>query len=222
MIQLSNVTKSFRNDHALRDVSLNVNKKERVVILGHSGSGKTTLLRVIAGLETPDKGDVFINGRLASRSKIIIPPHERKVGMVFQGLALWPHMNVLNNICFGLERMIKDKAQRHREAEDMLKLVHLKEKMFSFPAQLSGGQQQRVALARALIRRPDILLMDEPLSHADPQLKRSLVKLIRDLHQRFEPAIVYVTHDTSIEQDLAERTIIMNQGHSRESASYAQ
>ena len=212
MIEVKNVTKRFNLTPALDDVSLNIEKNERAVILGHSGCGKTTLLRIIAGLELPDAGEIYLNRSLASNTRILIPPDQRKLNMVFQDLALWPHMNVNENISFGLENIIKDKIKRQEEIEKMLRMVHLAHKPRSYPHQLSGGEQQRVALARALIRKPKILLMDEPLSHLDVDLKENLLKLIMDLHQQFKMTLVYVTHDQIVAQRLADRIICMEYG----------
>ncbi|MBF0479032.1 MAG: ABC transporter ATP-binding protein [Candidatus Omnitrophica bacterium] len=212
MIELNNITKKFNNVIALQNVSLKINEQERLVILGHSGSGKTTLLKIMAGLCVPDQGEVKIDGQTANNPHLIIPPHKRGIGMVFQDLALWPHMNVAQNISFGLEKIIINQPERQKEVENILDLVQLRKKQYVYPSHLSGGQQQRVALARALIRKPRILLMDEPLSHLDPELKDNLIQLIKDLLQKFKMTLVYVTHDTGIERELANRTIRLRDG----------
>ena len=212
MINLRNITKKFNHVTALNDVSLMINKEERTVILGASGCGKTTLLRIIAGLELADTGEMYINEKLASNSHIIIPPHQRQLGMVFQELALWPHLNVTENISFCLEHLISDQKERQKAVAEVLNTVQLEDKRSAFPAQLSGGQQQRVALARALIRKPKILLMDEPFSHLDLELKENLISLIKDIQWQHKSTLVYVTHDQGVEQQLAERTITMQNG----------
>lgn len=212
MIKLKNVTKKFGKISAVNDASFKIEEKQRLVILGPSGCGKTTILRLIAGFEKPDEGEIHIDGRLASNPQILIPANKRNIGMVFQDLALWPHMNVADNIGFGLENVFKDRQKRDEEIDNIIKLMHLKEKSSSYPAQLSGGEQQRVALARALIRRPQILLMDESLANLELELKEKLLRLIIDLQVQFNITLVYVTHDEYAAKVLAERVALMRQG----------
>ncbi len=198
---------------ALDGVSLAVEEGERVVILGPSGCGKTTILRVLAGLAAPDQGRVLIGGQLASvDGRLLIEPERRGLGMVFQDLALWPHLSVTGNLELGLRARGLPRAKRKRRIREMLDLVELADFATAHPAELSGGQQQRVALARALVLQPRALLMDEPLSSLDPELNRRLRGEILALQKRLGFTLVYVTHDHGEAAALATRTIRMEHG----------
>lgn len=212
MIQLKGVTKKYAGVIAVSDVTMQIAKKERIAVLGHSGCGKTTLLRLIAGLERPDSGEIYINGMKANNPDIVLAPDKRSVGMIFQDLALWPYMTVSENVGFGLENAIPDKTKIDVCIKEALEMVHLRNKACTYPGQLSGGEQQRVALARALIRSPNILLMDEPLAHLDQKLKEEMISLIRDLQEYSNATLVYVTHDEYTARRLAGRVYVMNQG----------
>ncbi len=209
-LSLEKVCKFYGSRSAVVDFSLDVQSRERVVLFGPSGCGKTTVLRLIAGLTAPDSGRIFLRGQLVSKPrKILVPPEKRGLGMVFQELALWPHMTVRENIAFGLWRLPAEE-RRHR-VDQMLRLVGLEDYQSSKPHQLSGGQQQRVALARALATQPDLLLMDEPLSSLDSRLKQKLAREIVRLQASFGFALVYVTHDESEAQIIGNRIVLMTE-----------
>jgi sulfate transport system ATP-binding protein len=211
-LEISGVSKSYGRFPALKDVSLQAHDKEFLALLGPSGSGKTTLLRVLAGLETPDAGEVRFNGE----DFLALPVRRRQVGMVFQHYALFRHMTVAQNIAFGLT--VRPRAQRPSRSEiddrvaDLLSLVQLEDLGKRFPAQLSGGQRQRVALARALAIEPKMLLLDEPFGALDAQVRRELRRWLRDLHDRAGVTTVFVTHDQEEALDLADRVAILKDG----------
>jgi iron(III) transport system ATP-binding protein len=193
---LKNVRKSFGARSVLTDFSLDVPRGGSTGILGASGSGKTTILRLIAGLEIPDSGEVQVAGRIASSAgRLLIPPSQRNVGYVFQDLALWPHMTVAGNLRFVLESRKWPPAKRDGRITEMLAVVGLGDRAAEYPTHLSGGEQQRVALARALVAQPDLLLLDEPLSSLDEDLRAELRVELASLPARFGITMVYVTHD---------------------------
>ena len=214
LLELDAVRVAYGARIALDGVSLAVEEGERVVILGPSGCGKTTILRVLAGLAAPDQGRVLIGGQLASvDGRLLIEPEQRGLGMVFQDLALWPHLSVAGNLELGLRARGLPRAKRKQRIREMLELVELADFATAHPAELSGGQQQRVALARALVLQPRALLMDEPLSSLDPELNRRLRGEILALQKRLGFTLVYVTHDHGEAQSLATRMIRMEHGH---------
>lgn len=192
-IVIRQLSKAFDTVPVLDAFSLEIAPADRVVILGPSGSGKTTLLRLIAGLDMPDGGEILIDGQSASRPDWVLPPYQRDLSMVFQTPALWPHMTVAENIRFGLSRLDRDSAEQ-RTAE-LLAALGLKELAARYPHQLSGGEARRVALARALAPRPALLLMDEPLTNLNPDLKQQVLALIQSHLEQHHPTLVYVTHD---------------------------
>jgi len=195
MVELENVTVRHGDETVLERLSLEVEAKERLVILGPSGCGKTTILRLVAGFVVPDGGSVRIGGRTVSADgRILVPPEERNVGMVFQDLALWPHMRVEENIGFGLMVRGVPRRERKERIDAMLRLVGLEGYGRKRPSELSGGEQQRVALARALILEPQVLLMDEPLSSLDRPLADRLAREIVRLQERIGFTLLYVTH----------------------------
>lgn len=204
MLSLRHISKTFFTDYgsvqAVRDVSLDIEKGDFFTLLGPSGCGKTTILRCIAGLETPDDGEVVMDGQVvySSSTKQVIPVYRRPIGIVFQSYAIWPHMSVFDNVAYPLKH---GQVERLRKQEirakvlDALSLVRL-EGLEDRPApQLSGGQQQRVALARALVKNPRLLLLDEPLSNLDAKLREAMRHELRDLVQRLSISTLYVTHD---------------------------
>ncbi len=214
LLELDSVRLTYGERHALDGVDLSVEDAERLVILGPSGCGKTTVLRLLAGLATPDEGRVFVAGRLAAADgHLFIEPERRGIGMVFQDLALWPHLSVAGNLELGLRARGMPRAERRRRIREMLGLVELDNLATAHPPELSGGQQQRVALARALVLQPPALLMDEPLSGLDPDLNRRLRNEILTLQTRLGFALVYVTHDREEARALATRTVLMERGH---------
>ncbi len=209
-IELDGVSKTFGDRVVLSDLSLQIEKAERLVLFGPSGSGKTTVLRLVAGLEVPDKGEIRIEGRIvASAGKNLVPPEKRNVGMVFQDLALWPHMTVQQSLMFGLTARKVEKRETEVRIREMLRLVGLENRSDAKPHQLSGGEQQRVALARSLVSRPSILLMDEPLSSLEDERKRSIASDLLGLHSQFGFTLVYVTHDQAETDLLASRVCRM-------------
>jgi ABC-type Fe3+/spermidine/putrescine transport system ATPase subunit len=211
IITLKNISKSFENLPILKDISLELKKGKITTLLGSSGSGKTTILRVIAGLTTPDLGKVYIDDKLASKDKkIIVQPSDRKIGYIFQDLALWPHMSVYENISFGLEVQKADHIkERVLNILDFFNITNLKNR---YPNQLSGGQQQLVAIARSLVLNPKILLLDEPLSNLDVKLKTKMQDEILKLKEKFSVTIVYVTHDHREAFVLADEIVVLNDG----------
>jgi len=192
---------------------LEVDPGERVAILGPSGCGKTTLLRLVAGLIVPDRGHIAINGvPVAEGGRNLVEPEDRQVGMVFQDLALWPHLTVTGNLAFGLKSKGTPKQERLRRIHEMLKLVHMERQAHARPATLSGGEQQRVALARALVLQPKILVMDEPLSSLDEELRAELQSELLKWHQEIGFTLLYVTHDRREASTMGQRILTMKNG----------
>ncbi|MBM3180686.1 MAG: ABC transporter ATP-binding protein [Chloroflexi bacterium] len=207
-LALKNISKHFGDFTAVRDFDLEVKKGEFVSFLGPSGCGKTTTLRIIAGFEIPSSGVITINDMDITNKA----PNQRNVGMVFQSYALFPNMTVSQNIGFGLRvRKEKESEVKDRVAE-MLSIIHMEEKANSYPYQLSGGQMQRVALARALAIRPEVLLLDEPLSALDAKIRVALRAEIRSIQQKLGITAIYVTHDQEEALSLSDRIVVMNKG----------
>jgi ABC-type Fe3+/spermidine/putrescine transport system ATPase subunit len=212
-INFEAVSKYYGQRPAVLDFTLAVEKRERVVMLGHSGCGKTTVLRLLAGLVSPDSGAIAINGEVVSADgRILKTPEKRKLGMVFQDLALWPHMTVKGNLEFGLKAMGVPKREREDRMTTMLRLIKLEDRIHSRPAELSGGEQQRVALARALVLEPVALLMDEPLSSLNIELSLMLRREIVRLQDQMGFTLLYVTHSHEEAFDLGTRVLLMEQG----------
>lgn len=213
MIEFRNVSKSYRGRLIIDALSLSVEKGERIVLFGPSGCGKSTVLHLIAGLAIPESGDVLIDGELAATAgKNLKEPEQRGIGMVFQDLALWPHMSVAENIEFGLRARRIPSQERRQRIREMVDLVRLGDYLNVKPGYLSGGEQQRVALARALALAPRILLMDEPLSSLDEELSLQMRQEILRLHRELGFTLVYVTHSRDEAKDLGMRTIRLRQG----------
>jgi ABC-type Fe3+/spermidine/putrescine transport system ATPase subunit len=212
-LSIRGVSKRFGTHAALDGVSLEVAPSACVVILGPSGCGKTTLLRVVAGLETPDSGEIWIDGVQATGAlRRFVPPHERRTGFVFQDLALWPHLTVRQNLGFVLEARRIPSSDRTRRVEEALRMVRIDTLIDRYPHELSGGEQQRVALARAVVGEPRILLLDEPLSSLDAELKSTLREELARLQRRLELTTVYVTHDREDASVLADCLVEMRGG----------
>jgi iron(III) transport system ATP-binding protein len=212
-ITLTDVTKRFASHVALDSVSLEVPPGTAAVVVGPSGCGKTTMLRIIAGLDMPDSGQVALDGATVSAAaRLDVPPHRRKLGFVFQDLALWPHLTVRQNLEFVLGSMALSRPERDRRAQDALALVRIQELARRYPHQLSGGEQQRVALARAIVREPRVLLLDEPLSSLDPELRAELRSELARLHRALGLTTVYVTHDRQDAAVLADCVVEMRAG----------
>ena len=212
-VAIRNVMKRFASHHALDGVTLDVTGRESVVILGPSGCGKTTLLRLIAGLDVPDSGEIWLGDvQVASPGRSLLPPYRRQIGFVFQDLALWPHLTVAGNLQFVLDALKVPRAQRKRRIDDALRLVRIDGFAGRHPHELSGGEQQRVALARALVGRPRLLLLDEPLSSLDAELRGAMRSELARIQRTLELTMVYVTHDREDAAVLADRVIEMRAG----------
>lgn len=213
IVEIKDVFKSYNKLSVINSISLKIEKGERVVILGPSGCGKTTLLRIVAGFIHPDKGRIVIDGlTVANNGKCFTEAENRQVGMVFQDLALWPHMNVYGNLEFGLKAKKISKTERGERIHAILEKVQMIQFKNAFPGDLSGGQQQRIALARALVMQPKILLMDEPLSSLDIDLNLLLRKEILRLQNELSITMLYVTHNRDEAFSLATRIVVMGSG----------
>jgi sulfate transport system ATP-binding protein len=208
LISVRNVTKSFGDFVALDDVSVDVDSGALLALLGPSGSGKSTLLRVVAGLERPDTGDVFISGREATQMR----PQQRGVGFVFQHYAPFKHMTVADNVAFGLTVRKRPKAEIQNRVHELLELVQLEGLGKRYPAQLSGGQRQRMALARALAVEPEVLLLDEPFGALDARVRQELRDWLRRLHDEVHVTTVFVTHDQEEAMQIADQIVLLNHG----------
>ena len=211
-LSLNGLSKHYGDFYAVREVSLTIADGEFLVLLGPSGCGKTTTLRMVAGFIEPSAGHV----RLAGQDVTLLPPWRRNAGMVFQSYALFPHMTVAQNVAFGLEMRKLARADIERRVEEVLALVRLGGYGGRLPRQLSGGQQQRVALARALAIRPDVLLLDEPLSNLDAKLRQEVRVEIRELQRQLGLTTVMVTHDQEEALTMADRLVVMNEGSVRQ------
>ncbi len=211
-VELQNVSKEFRSVLAVSAISLAVKDGEFLALLGPSGCGKTTTLRMVAGFEVPSTGEIRIRGRTVSGPREFVPPESRNVGMVFQSHAVWPHMTVEGNVGYPLKLRGLPAAERRERTRRVLELVQLSDLEARFPHQLSGGQQQRVALARALNMEPAVLLLDEPLSNLDAQLRKEMRLEIKALQRRLGITILYVTHDQEEALTMADRVAVMGHG----------
>jgi iron(III) transport system ATP-binding protein len=207
-VTVQNLVKRFGDTTALRAVSLAVESRELFFLLGPSGCGKTTLLRTLAGFYQPDDGEI----RFGDRPMNGVPPHERNTGMVFQNYALWPHLTVADNVGYGLEVRKVAAAERKARIAEALATVRMTDYAARSPNQLSGGQQQRVALARALVIKPDLLLLDEPLSNLDARLRLEMREEIRRIHAETRITTIYVTHDKKEALSLADRLAVLRDG----------
>jgi iron(III) transport system ATP-binding protein len=208
MLSFNDVNKSFAKEPVLESVSLSVEKGSVLAVLGPSGCGKTTLLRIAAGFEKPDSGSVSIDGKTVAGGKSFTPPWKRGISMVFQELALWPHLSVEKNLRFVLKG--HKKAQANEKIQQILEQTKLLPLGRRYPAHLSGGERQRLALARALVSRPGYLLMDEPLSNLDILLKQEILTLIRQLVREYNTGVIYVTHSLDEAKALGDRVAIMD------------
>lgn len=207
-VTIRNVTKSYGDFKALDNVSLDVDSGEFVTLLGPSGSGKTTLLMIVAGFVRPDSGSL----KFDQDEVILSPPHKRDVGMVFQNYALFPHMDVFNNVAYPLKLRKVGREEQEQRVMNALDLVELGELRNRRVDQLSGGQKQRVALARAIVFEPRVLLMDEPLSALDKKLREQMQIEIRHMHERLGMTTIYVTHDQREALTMSDRVVVVNQG----------
>ena len=207
-VVIRHLTKKFGEIVALKDVSLEVESRELFFLLGPSGCGKTTLLRTIAGFYQPDIGELLFGDKPMTG----VPPHKRNTGMVFQNYALWPHMSVADNVAYGLDVRAVSAAEKKARVSEALAIVQMERFADRSPNQLSGGQQQRIALARALVIKPDVLLLDEPLSNLDARLRLEMREEIRRIHERTRITTIYVTHDQKEALSLATRMAVLRDG----------
>ena len=218
-VLIKNITKAFGDNVVLRDFDAEFADGEFITLLGPSGCGKTTMLRMIAGFEKPTSGELYIDGQMVSGGKVFIPPEKRGVGMVFQSYAVWPHMNVFDNVAYPLSIRHAPRAEIKSAVERVLSIVHLSQYAERFPNQLSGGQQQRVALARALVAEPKLLLLDEPLSNLDAKLRESMRFEIKEIQKKLGITVVYVTHDQTEAMAMSDRIFLINRGVVQQSGS---
>ena len=208
-LELKDLKKSFTpGEYVLQGINLKIEQGEFVTLLGSSGCGKTTTLRIIAGLEQPDSGSVWLEGKDVTN----LEPNERDVNTVFQNYALFPHMNVADNIGYGLKIRKVSKADIRKKVKEMLELVQLEGYEKRKPAELSGGQKQRVAIARALANNPRVLLLDEPLGALDLQLRRAMQLELKRLQKKLGITFIYITHDQEEAINMSDRIVVMNQG----------
>lgn len=211
-ITLNHISKAFGPSVILKEIHETFQDGEFVTLLGPSGCGKSTLLRLIAGFEKPTSGEIYIDDRLVSGGKTFIPPEKRGIGMVFQSYAVWPHMNVFDNVAYPLTIKKAARSEIRENVERVLEIVHLSRYADRIPSHLSGGQQQRIALARALVAKPDLLLLDEPLSNLDAKLRESMRFEIKDIQKKLGITVVYVTHDQSEAMAMSDRIFLINRG----------
>jgi len=208
-VSLRNVTKKFGNDvFAIKEINLGVENKEFVVLVGPSGCGKSTTLRIVAGLEEPSSGDVYIGDKRVNN----VPPKDRNIAMVFQNYALYPHMSVYENMAFGLKLRKYPGPEIESRVKETAGILGLQKLLHRKPRELSGGQRQRVALGRAIVRKPMTFLFDEPLSNLDAKLRIQMRTEIHRLHIRLQTTMIYVTHDQTEAMTLGQRIVIMNEG----------
>jgi multiple sugar transport system ATP-binding protein len=207
-VQLRGVGKQFGAVHVLRDINLSIREGEFLVLVGPSGCGKSTLLRILAGLDEVDGGDVLIDDRRVND----VPPAKRGIAMVFQSYALYPHMNVYENMAFGLRRQVKGAGEIDTAVRDVARLLDIEHLLERRPKSLSGGQRQRVAIGRAIVRKPSVFLFDEPLSNLDAALRVRMRYEFAKLHERLRTTTVYVTHDQVEAMTLADRIAILDRG----------
>jgi spermidine/putrescine transport system ATP-binding protein len=202
------ISKSYNKQPVLENINLSVNPGEFLTFLGPSGSGKTTLLRLVGGFERPDQGQIFLKGAEISH----LPPYKRRVNTVFQNYALFPHLNVSQNIAFGLQNLGFKKTDIRQQVNSALEMVQLTGYEARFPGELSGGQQQRVALARALVMQPEVLLLDEPFGALDQKLRKQMQAELKALQRKMGLTFVFVTHDQEEALGLSDRIAVLNKG----------
>ena len=207
-LQIKNLSKNFETAKILDDINLEINEGEFVVLVGPSGSGKSTILRIIAGLETPSEGEVFLNNKLINDLK----PKDRDIAMVFQNYALYPHMSIFDNLAFPLKMKNIDKKTIDKSVNDISSMLGIKHYLTKKPKELSGGERQRVALGRAIIRSPQLFLMDEPLSNLDAKLRTQMRSELLKLHKNLSSTVIYVTHDQIEALTMGNRIAILNHG----------
>jgi ABC-type Fe3+/spermidine/putrescine transport system ATPase subunit len=211
-LRLRNVGRDYGTSTAVHDFSLDIMRGEFISLIGPSGCGKTTMLRMIAGFVTPSRGTIEMDGRVISSADGAVPPEKRGMSMIFQSYAIWPNMTVAQNVAFGLEIRRIPAGELKRRVAKILEVVRLSDYADRYPAELSGGQQQRVALARAVVVEPEVLLLDEPLSNLDANLREEMRLEIRRMHNEFKITTIYVTHDQAEAMVTSNRIVVMNKG----------
>ncbi len=211
-VELRGLIKRYGGSNAVDGIDLTIDHGCLVCLLGPSGCGKTTTLRLLAGFIAPDAGEIHVGGKRVSSPAKTLPPESRNMSMIFQSYALWPHMTIAENVAYGLKLRKLDKATIKKRVDAILDVTHLERYAERYPGELSGGQQQRVALARALAVEPETLLLDEPLSNLDANLREEMRFEIRRLHNEYKYTTVYVTHDQIEAMTTADRIVVMNQG----------
>jgi len=212
-VALRSLTRRYGDVAAVDGLSLDVQDGELVALLGPSGCGKTTTLRLVAGFLTPEAGEIWVGDRCLSSPSAVVPPERRRMAMIFQSYALWPHMTVAQNVAYGLRfKAGVGRAARDQRVREMLRVVQLAGFEARYPGELSGGQQQRVAVARALVVEPEILLLDEPLSNLDANLREEMRFEIRRLHEAFAITTLYVTHDQAEAMVISDRIAVLERG----------
>lgn len=212
LVDLESLTKRFGEAVALDGLTLSIAHGSLVCLLGPSGCGKTTTLRLVAGFLDPDGGTIRVGGRIVSQPAYSLPPERRHMSMIFQSYALWPHMTIAENVGYGLRLRRLPRPERERRVKTILEVAHLNELAGRYPHELSGGQQQRAALARALVVEPETLLLDEPLSNLDANLREEMRFEIRRLHEAYKYTTIYVTHDQAEAMTTADTIVVMNRG----------
>lgn len=217
MIKIESLSKAFNDKVVINNLNLEVKKNETIVLLGPNGSGKTTLLNMIAGLLTPDMGNIYINNTIVQgiigTKRVSFKPFERKIGYVFQSIALFPHMKIQDNIAYGLKALRLSEGEVKKRTNTLLEFVGLSEYAKAYPSQLSGGQQQRATLARSLATEPQVMLLDEPVSAVDPQLKESFRVELKKYLQTLETTTIYVTHNLNEAFMMADKIAVLGNGH---------
>ena len=211
-VSIKNVTKVYDDEMVIDTFNAEIKDGEFITLLGPSGCGKTTLLRMIAGFRKPSTGSIAIDGKIVSDDTTFVPPEKRGIGMVFQTYAVWPHMNVFDNVAYPLKIQKLKKDEIKKRVGAILEIVHLSQYEKRMPSQLSGGQQQRVALGRALVAEPKLLLLDEPLSNLDAKLRESMRFEIKDIQKKLGITVVYVTHDQVEAMTMSDRVFLINNG----------
>jgi ABC-type Fe3+/spermidine/putrescine transport system ATPase subunit len=212
MLAVTGLTAGYGGAAAVRDLDLEIQRSEFLTLLGPSGCGKTTTLRCVAGLHTPERGAIHLDGRCVHSDAVRVPAHKRDINMVFQSYAVWPHMTTLQNVAYGLKAKRLARREVEVKARRMLELVGLEEYAHRHATELSGGQQQRVALARALATEPKLVLMDEPLSNLDARLRARMRHEIREVQRATGTTVLYVTHDQDEALSMSDRVVVMSEG----------
>ena len=208
-LEIKNLTKVYNKKTVLNNISFNVKDGEFLSILGPSGCGKTTLLKILIGIEKPTNGEIIKKGKNITN----LDTGKREMGMVFQNYALFPNMNVLDNVKYALNLKLKNKIKAKEEALKMLKVVNMEDHLYKYPHELSGGQQQRVAIARTLSLNPDIILFDEPMSALDADNRLGLRKELKEIQKKFKTTMIYITHDQEEAFSLSDRVMVMREGN---------